>query len=214
VPQVKQRGAGSPPLERVVEAALRLIDAEGLAAFSTVRLAEELGIYQSVIYRRVASRQALLGLVVEAVMAEVGEPTADRDDWRAWLTDCGLRLHRTWTQHPHVAPLLRHGGANPATMRVLDDVFEVLLRVAGDRQGVWAATQAYLGYVFGTISLAGSPSSELAADELGPEQAQGYPSLARAQLVFLHGPQPAAEDQFLAGLDVVLDGLALQLGQR
>ena len=205
--QVKQRGAGSPPVERIVEAALRVIDAEGLPALTTVRLAQELGIFQSVIYRRVASRDALLGLVVEAVMAEVGQPSVDRDDWRAWLTDCALRLHRTWLRHPHATPLLRHGGAHPAIVQVMDGVFEVLLRASRDRQSLWAAAQAYLGYVLGTISLATAAAPDLRADELDAEQARAYPSLAAAQLTFLHGSRPAPEEQFLAGLDVVLDGL-------
>lgn len=212
--QVKQRGAGSPPVERIVDAALQLIDAEGLAALTTVRLAQELGIFQSVIYRRVSSRDALLGLVVEAVMAEVGEPTADRDDWRAWLTDCALRLHRAWLRHPNATPLLRHGGAHPATVRVLDDVFEVLLRACGDDHGLWSASRAYLGYVLGTISLATAAAPDLDADELDAEQARAYPSLARAQLVFLHGPRPDAEEQFLGGLGVVLNGLEPLLGPR
>ena len=106
--QVRQRGAGSPPVERIVAAALDVIDRDGLDGLTTVRLADELGIFQSVIYRRVASRDELLGLVVDAVMSEVGEPAADPDDWRAWLTDCAMRLHRAWLAHPHAAPLLRH----------------------------------------------------------------------------------------------------------
>jgi AcrR family transcriptional regulator len=215
VGQVKQRGTGTPAVEQLVEAALRVIDAEGLAALTTVRLAEELGIFQSVIYRRVPNRDALLGLVVEAVMAEVGDPTADPDDWRGWLTDCAVRLHRTWLRHPHATPLLRHGGAHPSTMRLLDGVLGVLQRqTAGDRDAFYAVTRAYLGYVFGTIAVTGATPSALPVDELDAEQAAAYPSLAKAQLTFLHGRRPTPERQFLAGLEVVLDGLAPLMDRR
>lgn len=212
--QVKQRGAGSPPVDEIVTAALRVIDAEGLSALTTVRLAAELEIFQSVIYRRVANREALLGLVVDAVMAEVSEPAADREDWRGWLTDCALGLHRAWLRHPNATPLLRHGGAHPSIVGVMDHVLEVLLRASDDRRGLWAASRAYLGYVLGTISLATAPAPDLEADELDPEQARAYPSLARAQLLFLHGKRPTPEEQFLAGLNVVLDGLEPLLGAR
>jgi AcrR family transcriptional regulator len=212
VGQVKERGAGSPPLERIVEAALDLIDREGLAALTTVRLAQTLGIFQSVIYRRVASRDVLLGLVVEAVMSEVGEPAADRDDWMEWLTDCALRLHRTWLRHPQATPLLRHGGAHPATARLLDAIFDVLLRASNNNQELWTAARTYLAYVLGTIALTTAPGPELGPVELEGELARTYPSLARAQLLFLHGPRPDEEEAFLAGLRVVLDGLAALLG--
>ncbi len=208
---VVQRGKGSPPLERIVEAALQLIDAEGLEALTTVRLAQELGIFQSVIYRRVSSRDALLGLVVEAVMSEVRQPAADHDDWRAYLRECGQELHRVWLSHPHATPLLRHGGAHDAIVGLLDGVFDVLLRVAqGPR--LWAASQAYLGYVFGTIAATTAAGPDLPADELDGEQARRAPALARAQLMFLHGTRPDPEQLFLAGLDVVLDGLATLFG--
>src|SRR5687767_11018338 len=147
-------------------------------------------------------------------MAELAAPAVDRADWRDWLTDCALRLHRTWLRHPHATPLLRHGGAHPAILRVMDDVFDVLLRACDDQRGLWSASRAYLGYVLGTISLATAPAPELSPDELDAEQAEAYPSLARAQLVFLHGSRPDAEEQFLAGLAVVLDGLEPLLGDR
>ena len=212
--QVKQRGAGTPPVERIVEAALAVIDAHGLPALTTPRLAEELGIFQSVIYRRVANRDALLGLVVEAVMAEVGEPTADREDWRAWLADCGLRLHKAWLRHPNATPLLRHGGAHPAIVSVLDDVFSALLRVSEDPTVLRSASQAYLGYVLGTITLTTSPAPHEPAAELEPEQMRAYPSFVRAQSLLLRGPQQPLEAGFVAGLEVVLDGIALLLAER
>ncbi len=205
---VRQRGAGTPPVEHIVQAALGIVDADGLVALTTVRLAAELGIHQSVIYRRVSSRDALLGLVVDAVMREVDEPVADRDDWRAWLSGCALELHRAWLRHPHAAPLLRHGGAHAGIARVADGVLDVLLRASSRPQDLWAASQAYLGYVLGTVALTAAPAPAGPVVELTEEQAREHPSLARAQLVFLHGRRPDPEAQFLAGLAVVLDGLA------
>ncbi|MFD7576866.1 TetR/AcrR family transcriptional regulator [Kitasatospora sp. NPDC059817] len=71
--------------ERIVAAALRLIDAEGLAALSTRRLATELSVSGPSLYNHVATKDELLDAVVDSVIGEVdlsmfgapdGPPTA------------------------------------------------------------------------------------------------------------------------------------------
>lgn len=211
--QLKTRGSGTPPVERIVEAALAVIDAEGLAGLTTPRLAAELGIFQSVIYRRVASRDALLGLVVDAVMSEVGEPTADPADWRAYLTDYAERLYATWLRHPHAASLLRHGGAHPSIVRIVDGVFAGLLQLTDRPAALRAAGQAYLGYVFGTITLTtAEPSTEPPA-ELDADQMRAHPDFVRAQRLLATHPAASLQQAFTEGLDVVLDGIALLVGR-
>src|SRR5688572_24982316 len=92
-------GQGSPPVEAIVAAALRLLDEHGFAALTTRRLAVAMGIHQPTIYRRVADRDALLGLVADAIMAEAG--SLDRSaPWRTWLHDTGLRVRAAWRRHP------------------------------------------------------------------------------------------------------------------
>lgn len=211
--QVKQRGSGTPSVERIVAAALAVIDAEGLAGLTTPRLAAELGIFQSVIYRRVASRDALLGLVVDAVMSEVGAPTSDPEDWRAYLTDYAERLYGAWLRHPHAASLLRHGGAHPSIVRILDGVFAGLLRLTDDPAVLRAAGQAYLGYVFGTITLTTAEPSREPAAELDPEQMLAHSDFVRAQRLLASHPAASLEHAFVEGLDVVLDGIARLVGE-
>ncbi|MFJ3217044.1 TetR/AcrR family transcriptional regulator [Kitasatospora sp. NPDC086801] len=57
--------------ERIVAAALRLIDAEGLAALSTRRLATELSVSGPSLYNHVATKDELLDAVVDSVIGEV-----------------------------------------------------------------------------------------------------------------------------------------------
>ena len=210
-------GTGTPSLDVIVATALEIIDVEGVDALTTRRLADELGMFQPNLYRRIKDRNHLLDLVVEAIMTEVGIPDVDPSEWAAWLTDCGLRIWRTWVGHPRAAVLLHHGGAYPATMRVVDAVLGVFVNGTIASEAAPAAIQAYLGYVFGTTMLEALGRSEAVRRvpaPLNPDQAALYPNLhaLRAQPV---GEPPenvagsnGAEAMFTAGLSLVLDAIA------
>jgi AcrR family transcriptional regulator len=57
--------------DRIVTAALALIDAEGLAALSTRRLAAELGVSGPSLYNHFATKEAILDAVADTVVAQV-----------------------------------------------------------------------------------------------------------------------------------------------
>src|ERR1700750_3099854 len=58
-------------LERIVAAAVRMADAEGLDAVSMNRVAKELGTGAMSLYRYVESKQELLALMIDAAIGEV-----------------------------------------------------------------------------------------------------------------------------------------------
>ena len=114
-----------PPLsqERVLQAALALCDAEGIAKLSMRRIAQRLGVEAMSLYHHVANKDAILDGLVDAVFAEIALPPRGGGDWRAALA---LRCHSAR------AVLLRHGWAvglldsrrnpGPATIRHHDAV--------------------------------------------------------------------------------------------
>ena len=63
--------------ERIVAAAMKIIDAEGLDALSMRRLGAELGVNPMAAYHYVPNKAALYDLVLEAVMAGVDTETID-----------------------------------------------------------------------------------------------------------------------------------------
>jgi AcrR family transcriptional regulator len=67
------QGRQREPLSRarIVEAALRVLEAEGADAVTMRRLAQELGAAPASLYRHVESREALMLLVGEAILADV-----------------------------------------------------------------------------------------------------------------------------------------------
>src|ERR1700760_3020743 len=57
--------------DRIVETAAALVDAEGLAALSTRRLAAELGVRGPSLYNHFPTKEAILDAVADAVLREV-----------------------------------------------------------------------------------------------------------------------------------------------
>ena len=94
------RRAGQTPLtrERILEAALALIDEDGLHALSMRRLANALDVDPMAIYHYLPSKGALIHSLVRHVLAAMPKPS-DQGEWRervrAWA-----RSYRT-TAHAH-----------------------------------------------------------------------------------------------------------------
>src|SRR5258708_29593707 len=99
-------------VDDIVEAALRLADAEGLHGVSMARVAEELGFTTMSLYRYVAGKDELLQLMWNASAQGAEDLELDGDDWRSRLR-CwalvqreGIDRHPWITQMPMAAPPL------------------------------------------------------------------------------------------------------------
>jgi AcrR family transcriptional regulator len=136
---MSQRDALTP--ERVVEAALRLADEHGLEALTMRRLGTALGVEAMSLYRHVASKEALLDALADAIVrawTESGSPDSsgspggtDAPDSTGWRTGIAVIMHRAhavllarpWAiellaARPHVGPArLRY--AEAITSRLL-----------------------------------------------------------------------------------------------
>jgi TetR/AcrR family transcriptional regulator, tetracycline repressor protein len=95
------RRTGRPALnrERVVKAALEMLDRDGLERFSLRRLAGHLGVTPMAVYNHVSSKRALLRAVAEHVVLSVKYRTAG-GDWRAAVRGCFRALRKTCLAHP------------------------------------------------------------------------------------------------------------------
>lgn len=86
-------------LERIVDAGVRVAEAEGLAAVSMPRVAKELGAAPMSLYRHVGAKDELLALMLDAACGRPPEPEPG-DGWRAGLTRWAWALLGVWRRHP------------------------------------------------------------------------------------------------------------------
>ncbi|MFF8290870.1 TetR/AcrR family transcriptional regulator [Streptomyces sp. NPDC016309] len=215
--------------ERVLAAALGVVDAEGLSALSMRRLGAELGVEAMSLYRYLPGKGALLDGLVEALHQEVEEllapdadagagPEADGDaeDWRAGLQRIARATYAVALRHPEVVPLLATRmlsvplARRPAAVLRVDERILRLLHQAGlDEPTATAAHRAFTAWLLGYLlvelrAMVDAPDEPEPAFRLGLHRmpAQDFPRL-RASAVSLSGR--GGREELAAGVDALLD---------
>ncbi|MGA5820771.1 TetR/AcrR family transcriptional regulator C-terminal domain-containing protein [Kitasatospora sp. NPDC094028] len=89
--------------ERIVEVAVRVADAEGLAGLSMRRVASELGAATMSLYRHVPGKDELLRLMMDRVFGEQPLPDPPAPGWRARLEEISRLQWRIYRRHPWLA---------------------------------------------------------------------------------------------------------------
>lgn len=183
------------------------MDAEGLDALSTRRLATELSVSGPSLYNHFATKDELLDAVVDSVMGEVDlSMFADGRNWPTALRDWARSYRAALAAHPQIVPVLAQGpGRRPNALRLADAVYGCLVE-AGWPRGQATRIGALMRY-FVTGSALGSFAAGFPEDaEL---YAARYPHLGEAHRVAEHR-QEIDEGAFETGLEALLDGLELR----
>jgi AcrR family transcriptional regulator len=213
--------AGSlTPLSRdaIVEAALRVVDEEGLEATSMRRVAEELGTSPLALYWHVRTKDELLQLVLDRVIAEVELPAPDPEHWQEQLKGVARELRRVLTSHRDIARVTLGTipvGAN--ALRVVEWMHALLrgaglpdriVALVGDLSGLYVGVFAFEERL-GLVSPTGEdlPAEQVIAmlsdfwQSLPPER---FPhTLALLPHLFEGGP----DERLGFGIDVIVRGL-------
>ncbi|MCX4809934.1 MULTISPECIES: TetR/AcrR family transcriptional regulator [unclassified Streptomyces] len=194
--------------DRIVETARVLVDAEGLAAVSTRRLAAELGVSGPSLYNHFRTKDQILEAVADSVSAQVDlSMFSDGRDWRTALHDWAVSYRSALRDHPNIVPVLATGpGRRPAGLRLADAVYGAMVDAG------WPAAQATsigaLMRYFIMGSALGSFAGGFVDDESAYDPAD-YPHLGQAHLL-AEQQEKVDERAFEVGLAALLDGLAGQ----
>lgn len=93
--------------DAVVEASLRIIDDEGLEAFSLPRLARELNVAAPSLYHHFADRADILRTVARAIVLQTRLPDpAACASWVDWFVGISLAFRQAVLSHRNAAPVL------------------------------------------------------------------------------------------------------------
>lgn len=147
--ETHRRRRASLDLDRIVDRAVRIIDAEGADALTMRRLATELGSGVMSLYRHVRDKNELLDLALDSIMGELRLPPAGTP-WEEALTTAARHLRELLHRHRHFALVLgSRNSAGPGTLGVVDRMLG-LLRAAGFSDvAAWHAMSVTTDYVFG-----------------------------------------------------------------
>jgi AcrR family transcriptional regulator len=199
--------------ERVLKAAIRLADREGIEAVSMRRLGTELGIEAMSLYTHVRGKEDLLDGMVELVIHEI-PIHRDPGDWKASLRTTILAARNVVLRHPW-APRIIETRDDPGAsgLRYYDAVMGIL------RDGGFSLEMTHHAiHLFGSRLLGftqdlfdDSPGVDPEAmQQMAAALADSHPFVAEMALGATHdGALGGCDDdvEFAFGLDLILDGL-------
>lgn len=194
----------------VLQAAVEVVDLEGLEALSMRRLGQELGVEAMSLYRYVPSKADLLDGVHEAILGEVVVPRPGRD-WRHTVRAYARAFRAALVAHPNALSVFATRPAvTQSSLRHVEAGLTVLRSAGFSVDVAVCAFQVLVTFVVGhTLSSVASAREDgrpaPAYDDLDPI---AFPSLREAAAAL---DAPSAEQEFELGLDVLLVGLASKL---
>jgi TetR/AcrR family transcriptional regulator, tetracycline repressor protein len=91
---------------KALEAALGIIDSEGLKALSIRRLGEVMNVNGASLYHHFKDKDEILVGVAQLALADVTAPRSESDNWRVWLPLNAYRTRQALIAHPELIPLM------------------------------------------------------------------------------------------------------------
>ena len=214
--------------EQIVRAAVGVADDGGASALTMAAVAERLGSYTAMaLYRYVSSKDGLIDLMLDHVVAEVQLPSPPSRNWRTAIYALAIRTWEMVMRHGWYAQLVyRRPPLGPNMMRRTEAMLEILTRRGASAGNAMTYAAVIDRHIFGSALQAveerameqryGIASADELADAITAVSdlaaATGsYPILA----AWMTDPQIATPtEQFELSLGFLLDGIAAQLRRR
>ncbi|UZN59873.1 transcriptional regulator [Streptomyces albus subsp. chlorinus] len=202
---------GEPPLTRarIVDAAVALLDDEGMGRLTMRRLAERLQVGATTLYWHVATKDDVVDLAVDAIFGETQVPDRHADSPREDIATLVDGWRKAMLRHPWAAtlPARQRPLMGPNFLAWMEFLQSALVRAGVTGKRLHAATWALYNHVMGAT--AAQSSLQLSAEEtrLGQEYLENrrerYPTVAANNYI--------ADDDwdanFSLGLEFLLDGI-------
>lgn len=199
--------------QRVLEAALRLIDLEGLEGFSMRKLGAMLGVEAMSLYNHVESKRALFDGIVELLVAEAPDQFDGSPREELWAFAHSFR--DVLRAHPHALPLVATSPLRTeASLVVLDHLLLTIHRAHITGVQAIYALQCLVGFIVGHtwIETGTLPVVDGADLERGPNGPMVWRQFPAERYPTLHelAPQIAqwnADHEFDFGLQALFQSL-------
>lgn len=209
--------------DRIVRAAIELLDAEGLDGLNMRSLGNRLRSAPTAVYWHVESKDNLVRLAADAVWHEIELPDLSETDWRSAATTMATSLHVMLARHPWLGQAFGSYLLYGAGKARHDDHSLALYEKAGftDAEADRATATVFifvLGCALGTAATVAltrrANAEQLMADTMAKatDVAMQFPRLReRLNDASARNYAGAPEETFQFGLTAILDGLEARL---
>jgi AcrR family transcriptional regulator len=230
---LRERPAKGPKpglsLERIVDAAIRVAEADGFAAVSMNRIAKEVGASAMALYRYVNAKNELIPLMLDVAIGDPPSPPAEDESWRdalsRWCWSYRDAVDRSpWTLRvpiseppntPRQIAWFEHGlAALRGTGLAEGEKVSVVMLLSSYVR----STQAMFHSIAEAVAAASSSADHMMAsysDVLRKVIDPGrFPSVALALQEGVFDQADSVEGEFAFGLDRILDGIDVLVRSR
>ena len=212
----RARRGPAPQLDRdrIVARALEIVDAEGVAALSLRRLADDLGVTPMALYWHVADKADLLELVGHRVLEEIAIPER-AGAWTDQLRDIHRAMFTSFLRHRNAAEVVAgRARFGPDGLAAFERILAILLEAGFTPEAAFDAYQSLYLFTLGFLATSTRTPEFIAVQRQGAEYmltlpVVRFPSIRTVTPVI--GRRPL-EEQLEIGLDVVIEGIAARLG--
>ncbi|MFD8796774.1 TetR/AcrR family transcriptional regulator [Streptomyces vinaceus] len=209
--------------ERIVEAAIGILDTVGESGLTFRVLAERLATGPGAIYWHVSGKDELLGAATEVVVAGTvlgGDPGATPQEATRALA---LRLFDAIDAHPWIGTQLARSPGRSPMLQVFEQLGRQVQALGVPRPARFTAASALLNYILGVggqnAANAHGQESEKNRTEFLDTVATTWASLDPEEYAFTRDVAEQLRDhddraEFLAGIDLILAGIAASRDER
>lgn len=203
--------------EKVIAAAVKVIDREGPDSFSLRRLASELDIEVMSLYNHVPNKEALLDGVAETLLARIDFSGANAGTWQDRIRAHAVAFRAAAKQHPKAFQLVcTRPTQSPAALETIRSALGGIAELGLAPEEQVHALRSYVAFIVGTIMR--ELGSAITVGTVDPDQVQqrvdeitatGDPLLAST------APYLAVSDhdvEFRYGIELLIAGLATRVG--
>ncbi|WP_280447745.1 mycofactocin system transcriptional regulator MftR2 [Nocardia cyriacigeorgica] len=204
VGRTQASGGGNTLSEaEIVEAALRVVRADGVDKLSMRRLSRELGVSPMAPYYYVADKRELLDLVATAALAGVRKPPPESGPWQQRLRELIDQIDEKLREHPGLGDVLIEQMLGKQ-LDIIAAVMEILFDAGFSDRNVLAAYATIHTFLFGRSRVNPRDRSVL-TDVTLPD------AVARATKYM---PDLRGKYSYDFGMGVLIAGLEAQLVQQ
>jgi AcrR family transcriptional regulator len=223
-PAVRRRSTRDRPAkaplseDAIVDAALAILQSDGLGAVTMRRVAASLDTGAASLYVYVSGREGLLQAMLDRVTATIEIEAPDPARWRAQLHVLLRRIHQALVAHPGMAALtLEDPPTTEVVLRLTENLLGILLAGAIDPQGAAWACDILVLLVTAVASeddvrrARGRDDDHHRREQIG-EIYKTFAGLSpdRFPIITEHAAEMVAgspDERFRFAIDVVIDGL-------
>jgi AcrR family transcriptional regulator len=202
--------------ERIVAAAIEILDAGGESALTFRALAARLATGSGAIYWHVASKNDLLTAATDDIIARVVTDVASSAEPQEAIRAIALGAFDAIDAHPWVGTQLSREPWQPAILQILEGVGGQLQALGVPGRAQFACASALVNYILGLAGQYAAGARLLPRDTdrtafLATVAAQ-WAQLDPAEYPFVHQvatqlPGHDDREQFLAGINLILTGI-------